>query len=129
MFKKRVRKLKLGSSRRGKLNLRQTRYRQDKRIAAIVLLMLKPEDSDGHTAHTASRLPSGFHIEDPDFDAATLSANSHTKEATKLMGFDERSAHTTSRLPSGYHIEDPAFETATLSANSHTKEATNRMVL
>ncbi|KAF2537125.1 hypothetical protein F2Q68_00021698 [Brassica cretica] len=40
--------------------------------------------SDGRTGHTASRLPFVLQTQDPSFDDATLSANSHTKEATEV---------------------------------------------
>ncbi|KAL0742251.1 hypothetical protein Bca4012_083764 [Brassica carinata] len=39
--------------------------------------------SDGRTVHTSSRLPFVLHNEDPALDDATISATSHTKEATK----------------------------------------------
>ncbi|KAF3561394.1 hypothetical protein DY000_02017136 [Brassica cretica] len=45
--------------------------------------------SDGRTGHTASRLPFVLQTQDPSFDDATLSANSHTKEATKVSDVAE----------------------------------------
>ncbi|KAH0906487.1 hypothetical protein HID58_038314 [Brassica napus] len=39
---------------------------------------------DGRIGHTTSRLPFVLQTQDPSFDDAPLSANSHTKEATKV---------------------------------------------
>ncbi|CAN7031614.1 unnamed protein product, partial [Brassica oleracea var. botrytis] len=65
-------------------------------------------ESDGRTGHTASRLPFVLQTQDPSFDDATLSANSHTKEATKVQA--GQIVHNSSRLSYDIrNIQGPSF--------------------
>ncbi|CAN6861434.1 unnamed protein product [Brassica oleracea] len=67
-----------------------------------------PVRSDGRTCHTASRLPFVLQTQDPSFDDATLSAKSHTKEATKAQA--GQIVHNSSRLSYDIrNIQGPSF--------------------
>ncbi|KAG5374915.1 hypothetical protein IGI04_040586 [Brassica rapa subsp. trilocularis] len=83
---------------------------------------------DGRIGHTTSRLPFVLQTQDPSFDDAHLSANSHTKEATKAQA--GQIFHNSSRQPFGSQTEVPYLDCTTLSANSqtHTKDGSKMTV-
>ncbi|KAG2307233.1 hypothetical protein Bca52824_026981 [Brassica carinata] len=84
--------------------------------------------SDGRTVHTSSRLPFVLHNEDPALDDATISATSHTKEATKEAAPPGEMVRHSSSRPLVYQTEGPHLDRACLSSTSHTLVAEKTMV-